>query len=70
MEVDESGNTISTDGTFVNRFQDDGSIQPAVEGPSPGTRWEVQPVVPLSEVVPAGTPVIPSDMTDEAPPTP
>jgi hypothetical protein len=70
VEVDASGNTIDTDGTFVNRFQDDGSIELAVEGPSPGTRLEVQPVVPLSELVPGGTPVIPAELTGEATPTP
>jgi len=70
VEVDASGNTIDTDGTFVNRFEDDGSIDLAVAGPSPGTRLEVQPVVPLSELVPGGTPVIPAELTGEATPTP
>jgi len=69
-EVDETGNAIYTDGTFVNRFQDDGSVELAVEGPSPGTRLEVQPVVPLSELVPEGTPVIPAELAREATPTP
>jgi hypothetical protein len=54
VEVDETGNTISTDGTFINRFQDDGSIELAVEGPSPGVRLEVLPVLPLEELT--GTP--------------
>jgi hypothetical protein len=54
-EVDETGNAIFTDGTFVNRFQDDGSVQLAVEGPSPGIRLEVLPVLPLEELT--GTPV-------------
>jgi hypothetical protein len=69
-EVDETGNAISTDGTFVSRFEDDGSIDLAVGGPSPGTRLEVLPVVPLSELVPGGTPVIPAELTGEATPTP
>src|SRR5215212_4994870 len=69
-EVDETGNAISTDGTFVNRFQDDGSVELAVEGPTPGTRLEVQPVVPLSELVPEGTPVIPAELAGEATPAP
>jgi hypothetical protein len=68
VEVDESGTTIYTDGTFVNRFVDDGSVELAVEGPSPGVRLEVQPVVPLSELVPGGTPVIPAELTGEATP--
>jgi hypothetical protein len=54
-EVDETGNNIFTDGTFVNRFHDDGSVQLAVEGPSPGIRLEVLPLLPLEELT--GTPV-------------
>ena len=69
-EVDETGNAITTDGTFVSRFQDDGSLGLAVEGPSPGTRLEVLPVVPLAELVPEGTPVIPADQAGEATPAP
>src|SRR5215218_4314638 len=65
VEVDESGNAIYTDGTFVNRFQDDGSVELAVEGPSPGIRLEVLPVLPLSELVPEGTPVIPAELARE-----
>ena len=53
-EVDETGNTISTDGNFVSRFED-GSIEFAAGGPSPGTRLEVLPVLPLEELT--GTPV-------------
>jgi hypothetical protein len=53
-EVDEAGNAISTDGTFVSRFED-GSIEFATGGPSPGTRLEVLPVLPLETLV--GTPV-------------
>jgi hypothetical protein len=69
-EVDETGNAIDTDGTFVSRFEDDGSIDLAVGGPSPGTRLQVLSVVPLSELVPGGTPVIPADLTGEATPAP
>ena len=46
-EVDETGNTIHTDGPFVARYVDDGSITLAVESPVSGTRLEVLPVVPL-----------------------
>jgi hypothetical protein len=53
-EVDETGDTISTDGTFVSRFED-GSIEFVAGGPSPGTRLEVLPVLPLEELT--GTPV-------------
>jgi hypothetical protein len=69
-EVDATGNAIATDGTFVSRYVDDGSITLAIEGPAPGTRLEVLPVVPLSELVPEGTPVIPADLTGEATATP
>ena len=69
-EVDETGNAIDTDGPFVARYVDDGSVDLAVEGPAPGTRIEVLPVVPLSELVPGGTPVIPVELTGEATPTP
>jgi hypothetical protein len=68
--VDETGNAIDTDGPFVARYVDDGSIDLAIEGPAPGTRLEVLPVVPLSELVPGGTPVIPAELTGEATPTP
>jgi hypothetical protein len=72
-EVDETGNELRTAGTFVGTFED-GSIDIAVEwsaddGP-PATRLGVLPVVPLSELVPGGTPVIPTDMTEEATPAP
>jgi hypothetical protein len=70
VEVDATGNAMDTDGTFVNRFTDDGSIDLAVGGPSPGVRLEVLPVVPLSDVVPGGTPIIPAELTEEATPTP
>ena len=69
-EVDETGNAIETDGPFVARFVDDGSITLAVEGPTSGTRLEVLPVVPLAELVPEGTPVIPAEMAGEETPTP
>ena len=52
-EVDETGNAIVTDGTFVSRFED-GSIEFAAGGPSDGTRLEVLPVLPLETLV--GTP--------------
>ena len=68
-EVDETGNSIDTDGSFVSRFED-GSVDMAVEGPSPGTRLTVLPVVPFSELVPGGTPVIPAELTAEATPAP
>src|SRR5919106_767284 len=54
-EVDETGNAIDTNGPFVARFVDDGSVDLAVEGPVPGTRLDVPPVVPLSDLVPGGT---------------
>jgi hypothetical protein len=69
-QVDESGNAIATDGPFVSRYVDDGSISLAVEGPSSGTRLAVMPVVPLSELAPGGTPVIPAETTDAATPAP
>jgi hypothetical protein len=69
-EVDATGNTIETNGPFVSRFVDDGSITLAVEGPVSGTRLEVLPVVPLAELVPEGTPVIPADQAGEATPAP
>jgi hypothetical protein len=52
-EVDATGDTIATDGTFVSRFED-GSIDVAAGGPSPGTRLGVLPVLPLAELT--GTP--------------
>jgi hypothetical protein len=58
-EVDATGNAISTDGTFVSRFED-GSIEFAAGGPSAGTRLAVLPVLPLETLVgtpAAGTPV-------------
>ena len=69
VEVDETGNTMTGTGTFVGLF-DDGSIDIAVETAGPATRLGVLPVVPLSELVPGGTPVIPADLTGEATPTP
>jgi hypothetical protein len=52
-EVDQTGNTLYTDGTFVSRFED-GSINLAAGGPSPGTRLSVLPVLPLETLT--GTP--------------
>jgi hypothetical protein len=69
-EVDETSNTIHTDGPFVSRFVDDGSITLAAEGPVSGTRIEVLPVVSLAELVPEGTPVIEPNPAAEATPTP
>jgi hypothetical protein len=69
-QVDESGKSIYTDGPFVNRFVDDGWIELAVEGPAPGTRLAVLPVVPLAELVPEGTPMSPAEVTREATPAP
>jgi hypothetical protein len=65
-EVDETGNTLTTNGTFVGTFED-GSIDIAVEGPTTATRLGILPVVPLSQLVPGGTPVIPSDLTAATP---
>ena len=61
-EVDETGNAIVTDGTFVSRFED-GSIEFAAGGPSDGTRLVVLPVLPLETLV--GTPAAgtPGDAT-------
>jgi hypothetical protein len=66
--VDETGQTINTNGTFVGIFED-GSIDLAVEGPTPGVRLGILPVVPLAQLVPGGTPVVPADLT-AATPTP
>jgi hypothetical protein len=67
-DVDETGQTINTNGTFVGIFED-GSIDLAVEGPTPGVRLGILPVVPLAQLVPGGTPVVPADLT-AATPTP
>ena len=69
VEVDETGNALTEAGTVVERYED-GSVVTAGQSPATGTRLEVLPVVPLSELVPEGTPVIPSDMTNEATPAP
>jgi hypothetical protein len=72
-EVNEAGDEMRTAGTFVGTFED-GSIDLAVEWSMddgvPATRLGVLPVVPLSELVPEGTPVIPPDMAGEATPAP
>ena len=65
-EVDPTGTSIDTTGTFVGTFED-GSIDIAVEGPSPGIRLGILPVVPLAQLVPGGTPVIPADLTAGTP---
>jgi hypothetical protein len=69
-EVDETGHAIVTNGPFVSRFVDDGSITLATEGPVSGTRIEVLPVVSLAELAPEGTPVVVPDEAGEATPTP
>jgi hypothetical protein len=70
-QVDETGNAIEEDFTYVSRFQDDGSLSgESLEGRTPGTRLEVLPVVSLAELVPGGTPVMPEDLADEATPAP
>jgi hypothetical protein len=66
VEVDATGNAITTSGPFVGRFED-GSIDIAVEGTTPGARLGVLPVVPLAQLVPGGTPVIPADLTGATP---
>ena len=63
VEVDESGNTISEEGTFVGLFED-GSVAVAFESPATGIRMEVLPVEPL------GTPVFPPETTEAGTPTP
>jgi len=63
VEVDETGNAMTQEGTFVGIFED-GSVDMAVEVQSRGTRMAVLPVVPL------GTPVVPSDLVAEGTPTP
>jgi hypothetical protein len=71
-EVDETGNALRTAGTFVGTFED-GSIDIATEWSDvefTATRLGVLPVVPLSELVPGGTPVIPADLTEESTPAP
>ena len=54
VEVDETGNALTEEGTFVGLFED-GSVAVAFESPATGTRMEVLPVEPL------GTPVLPPD---------
>jgi hypothetical protein len=69
-EVDETGNALRTAGIFVGTFED-GSIDIATEWSDegfPATRLGVLPVVPLSELAPGGTPIIPTDLTGEATP--
>jgi hypothetical protein len=64
--VDATGQKLDTNGTFVGTFED-GSIDLAVEGPTPGVRLGILPVVPLAQLVPGGTPVIPPDLTAGTP---
>jgi len=63
VEVDESGNTMTSTGTYVGLFED-GSIDIAVEAPATASRLDVLPVEPL------GTPVLPPDMAEAGTPTP
>jgi hypothetical protein len=57
MEVHETGNTMTSTGTFLGLFED-GSVEFAVDGadgpPTIATRLEVLPLVPLD--IPTGTP--------------
>jgi hypothetical protein len=68
-EVDATGNAILTNGTFVGTFED-GSLDIAFEGPAPGVRLGLLPVVPLAELVPSGTPALPAESMGEATPAP
>ncbi len=61
--MDESGNALTEEGTFVGLFED-GSVAMAFESPATGTRMEVLPVEPL------GTPVFPAETTEAGTPTP
>ena len=63
VEVDERGNTITEEGTFVGLFED-GSVAMAFDSPATGTRMAVLPVEPL------GTPVFPADPAAVGTPTP
>ena len=63
VEVDESGNTLTEEGTFVGLFED-GSVAIAFESPATGTRMEVLPVEPL------GTPVFPPEEAAAGTPAP
>jgi hypothetical protein len=65
-EVDETGNALTRDGTFVGLFED-GSIDIAVDGPATATRLGILPVVPLAELVPEGSPVVPPEFTAATP---
>jgi hypothetical protein len=69
VEVDETGNALTEEGTVVERYED-GSILNAGGSPATGTRLEVLPVIPLSELAPEGTPVTAAEQTDEATPAP
>ncbi len=65
-QVDETGNAIATDGYFVARYVDEGTLHWVIEGPAPGTRVEVLPVVPLADLVPGGA-GIPLELTGATP---
>jgi hypothetical protein len=62
-EVDETGNALTRDGTFVGTFED-GSIEFAAEGPTPATRLGILPVLPLETLI--GTPVSSGEATPGA----
>jgi hypothetical protein len=62
IEVDETGNALTEEGTVVGFYQD-GSVALAVESPATGTRLEVLPVEPL------GTPVLPPEDAAAGTPT-
>lgn len=54
VEVDESGDTLTEEGTFTGIFADDGSVALAVESPATGVRLGILPVEPLGMPVVAG----------------
>ncbi len=52
VEVDETGTTLTEEGTFTGIYADDGSIAIAVESPATGTRLGVLPVELLGTPAP------------------
>jgi hypothetical protein len=64
VAVDESGNTMTEEGTVIGHYADDGSLAIAIESPAMGTRLQVLPVEPL------GTPVLPPDEAATGTPAP
>jgi hypothetical protein len=67
-EVDETGDTLIRDGTFVGIFED-GSIDIAVDGPTMATRLGILPLAPLADLAPEGSPVVPPEFTAAGTPT-